>query len=50
MSNHAKCPECKDYITPLDTIEGCWRDTPDHVQQKFIEVERQRNQGEKTDE
>lgn len=22
MSNHAKCPECKDYITPLDTIDG----------------------------
>lgn len=22
MSNHAKCPECKDYITLLDTIEG----------------------------
>ena len=22
MSNHAKCPICKDYITPLDTIEG----------------------------
>lgn len=22
MANHALCPVCEDYITPLDTIEG----------------------------
>ena len=46
--HNSKSAEAVNYmISVWDEVIPCWRDTPDHVQQKFIEVERQRNQGEK---
>lgn len=49
--HNSKSAEAVNYmISVWDEVIPRWRDTPDHVQQKFIEVERQRNQGEKTDE
>lgn len=49
--HNSKSAEAVNYmISVWDEVIPRWRDTPDHVKQKFIEVERQRNQGEKTDE
>lgn len=48
---NSKSAEAVNYmISVWDEVIPRWRDTPDHVKQKFIEVEHQRNQGEKTDE